>query len=350
MTKALLASGSKASFFSNIILGQCIRPTGHATMFNHMIAGDTALGVVDDVYHVAALLERMVRSGDATVWSHAEIEVYAKRKDVLALERSVLGTFADFSQTLATLVGERTDAKTADERRPIEGLLTDVICRSLIDDLSAVTDVGANIRVLHGGTRDWFATGAASERLAKRQVPVRKSLDVREGDFIQFVVPPGDRDQVVFGSEIRTDIGVVRDPWDQVGGWLAPRVQKAGRALAILDEPANDGDAFRAEIPGEFAVQVICIPIAGEHEHGDPAALPPEMTKLINPVPDWPEGYAESVALVTYARRLAKQHKESIARHARELARATAIELTAVSDAPVFPARARLHTTRYNVV
>lgn len=288
-------------YVQNGAFARCVRgDTGRAATFNQWMAGDNALRIADDVHYLAATLECLVTQGikhkpdrKTYDWDHGTIKNYvAICLGGIRLERSLLGTFGEFGASLLDIVSKRADYESLGGRKYFRETLDAVVRKALVETLPACADQLGEVEVLHGKARHWL------ERLARH--PPREKSAVPEGHFIQFVVPRYFSDQLILGFELLTDVDLASAAWKDTAGWFSPRVQHAGKSAFVLDEPLDDAEAYRAEVPGDCLVQVVGIDAPGD------AALPHDLSRLtINRPADWPKGYAETMALITYAKRRA---------------------------------------------
>jgi len=309
--------------------------TGSTSTFNKWLVGDAALRLADDVPLLAAMLERMVGEGLDQSVDHAKIKKHARRSQ-LALKEPLLGTMSDFAAALMKMVAGRKGAEHAEQT--LDGIMR----KALFQDLADHGDPCGKITILHGATRDWARPGSGSERIARKA----KSQEIPKGDFIQYVVPPGPVDQLVFGFEMLTGPSLVGARWSNIGGWFSPRARRAGKALMLLDEPLNDDDAYRAEGHGESVIQIVGVDLDHLSTTGKPeptrASPPHDLHRLIGNRPPWPEGYAETMAMLTYVNRLALLRTKAMNRNDLNAERS--------QDTISVPPLACLYQGRYRVV
>lgn len=312
---------------------------GSTSTFNKWLVGDAALRLADDVPLLAAMLERMIGKGLDQSVDHASIKEEGRRSD-LALKEPLTGTICDFAAALMKVTADRK--RTEHARQTLDGIMR----KALFQDLADHSDPGGKITILHGATREWARSGSVSERLARKG----DSQEIPKGDFIQYVVPPGPVDQLVFGFEMLIVPSLVGASWPDISGWFPPRVRSAGKALLLLDEPLNDDDAYRAEGHGESVIQIVGVDLDHLSTTGKPAptrASPPhDLYRLIGNRPQWPEGYAETMAMLTYVKRLALLRTKAMNRNDLNAARGE----SPLQEAICLPPLAGLYQGRYRVV
>lgn len=340
---AILPLGTSAAILQTSNFVRCIRgDTGSSSTFNKWLVGDAGLRLADDVPLLAAMLERMIGKGLNRSVDHAMIKKDAQRSHV-GLKEPLSGTVCDFAAALIKMVADRKDAKQATQT------LDCIMRKALFQNLTDHSDPSGKITILHGATREWWRAGSDSERVARKA----NSQEIPKGDFIQYVVPPSPVDQLVFGFEMLTEPSLVGASWSDIGGWFPPQVQRAGKALLLLDEPLNDDDAYRAEGQGESAIQVVGVDLDRLSTTGKPAptkARPPhDLYRLIGNRPQWPEGYAETMAMLTYVKRVAMLRTKTMNRNDLDATRSR--KSCASPPQPIsVPPLARLYQGRYRVV
>lgn len=342
---SLLDEGETTFRLSGKTLIECVR-AGRGTVFdlNHMIAGDAPVGVKTDLYFLAATFEYLLLHGPEGPLNHKTVAAFvADRPEGLGLwPGPILGTYSQFAVALLALMKGRSDWSPERENH-YRASMGRVLRQKLRDDMEKKTDPATRLHVLWGASRNWALSPSGLERIIRQ--PEHETPVISVGDFMQIVVPTAPSHQWVFGFEIRTDDLSVTEPWERTGGWFAPRVQRMGDTTALLPEFEDDERNCTAEEPGTFWIQLAGVDVPpGINE---PPSLPPELAKLVSNAPaDWPFGYAEAMATVTYVARLHDRRKKASNRKARE---EVWLEPKAGHEVTV-PSRARLYRQEYRVV
>jgi len=337
---ALLPDGKQPSWLTGKTLMECLRGGGSEQTLNHLIAGDYLTTVNSDLYYFAATMEYLVLHGASERFGRKDIERFAsERGEQLALWRDpVLGTYSDFANALCRIGSANSHTQLKRQKAMAAALR-----QNLQDALDNATDAAGALRLLWGKTRNWALTADGLERIIRQ--PMNDTPEIPVGDFVQIVVPPAATAQWVFGFELRTDDDALSKPWQEVGGWFAPRYQSSGCGIALLQEYVDDVDNPVATEPGEFRICIIGV----EAPEGAnvPPALPNEMRALLrNPPEGRPNGYAEAIATVTYANRRDRERKKKEGKKVRNDAY---LEPTPAAQVSV-PSRAKLYSTIYRVI
>lgn len=341
---ALLDEGEKTFWLVGDTLIKAVRgSTGTVFSLNKMIAGDTKVGVGTDLYYFAALFEYLLVEGPEAKFDHATIAAFAAARPTLALyPKPILGTFSDFAGGLLVLMSKQPGWSPEKDDRARKALAR-VLRQALKDALDDASHPAEKLHILWGKQRNWALSADGLERIIHQ--PVNEIPPIPEGDFVQIVAPGAPSAQWLFGFELRADDGAVTDPWGAVGSWFALRNQPAETAIALLPEFAEEERNATVAGPGNFWIQVIGVeaPVG----INIPPALPPELAKLIAHSPvDWPAGYAEAIASVTY---VSRQHDWRRKEEGRQERRRAYLEPMAGDDGPL-PAKARLYRGEYRVV
>lgn len=299
--------------------------------FNKWLVGDAGLKPRDEVPLLAAVYERLVHKGIARNDDQDTFKADVKTRNAMSLNEPLLGTVFDFAAALADAVIECEPDQT---KAKLEAILSKALFRSLVEN----ADTLAPLTIIHGATRNWVSSSSSSERLAKRDEVMR----VPGGNFIQYLVPPSSIDRLVFGFEMLSDRRLIGAKWPDIANWFAPQLQPAGQSLAVLEEPADDASAYRADGEGESMIQIIAVDLNGLSTSDEPGPVnekpPNDLYKLIGNCPaGWPDGYAETFAMLTYVSRLALRQTK-VFNKGQSSGGAT--------DAPP---RAQLHIGRYRV-
>lgn len=340
---ALLDEGQQTFRLKGEVLAECVRgPTGTVFSLNKMIAGDTMVGVATDLYYLAATFEYLLVKGPEAKFDHASIAAFAAERTLTLHPNPILGTFSDFANGLLALMRKQSGWSSDKEERA-RSSLTRVLRQALKDALDDQTHPGEALHILWGKQRNWALSPDGLERIVRQ--PANEIPEIPANDFIQIVAPSAPSAQWLFGFELRADDGAVTDPWETVGSWFAPRNQPADTAIALLPEFEQEDRNATAVGLGRFWIQLIGVEArAGVNT---PPGLPPELAKLTAKRPvDWPTGYAEAIASVTYVSRLHDARRTAEGRQERQR---LYLEPMAGDEAPL-PTTARLYRAEYLVL
>lgn len=332
---------------------QCVRGAdGRDALFSQWLAGDTAIRVADDLHLLAATLELLILNGNPSEITHTSAKEYLTRNQTPILKAGLLGTFGEFAVTLDQLLQGRADYHDLGGADYVQQLLSEVVRSELLGGLDAHTEQGGAIQILHGQARDWVGSIAAGEKII-RQPKNDQQEEIAKGDFVQFVVPPTIGSRFIFGFELRMDDGLVSHPWEDSGSWLGTRLQVSGKATLLFDDPVQDKDAPFADVEGTFAARLVSVDagllsdFAGICDHFEPNV---KTKGLIDGCPtSWPDGYAKSIALVTYVKRAADRAKRVRNKNELEAKRSAAFILHDV-DQVTEPSIPLLYRGNYLVV
>lgn len=351
MALALLPGGADANRVRNDWFANCVRPhTVSSSMWSQWLAGDSPIRLADDLPHLAATLELLLIHGTPGAITYAEVAKHVMEKRTPILASGLIGTFVDFAEAIELLAGTDTHYSFVRNTQDTRRILAGVVRAEILDTLDGATEPASEIAVLHGKSRDWVGSITAGEKIV-RQHRLANVNRIANDDFVQFVVPPPDADQWVLGIQLCLDDCLVSKGWDDVGSWFEMRRQPAGKALMMFDEPANDADAARADGAGTFSVRLLGL--SAEHMPTEPshgALLPPSLIKLVKGHPEhWPAGYAEAMALPTFASRANKLKTGVRNRNAREIkwAEKAGDRAPSLNDEPLKP---KLYSCLYHVV
>ncbi|MDO9223604.1 MAG: hypothetical protein Q7U20_07820 [Caulobacter sp.] len=334
---ALVPPGKSVVRITNEILAQCVRgPNTGGYTLNKIITGDEAVRRADDLYRLAATLEFLVTNGAPEGFCHTHIDAFTGRdgeKELALWPNAILGTFGDFARALLQLVNDRPDFHALGGEAHFIGVLSQAVRQNLYERLSKAAELAGSIAVLSG----------RNERLIRQ--PSSEDPKVKVGDNIQLIIPSSPSPQVVFGFELRADDRMVLDPWKMVGSWFAPRFQAAGEALALLPVPDQRKHPY-ADGLGPYWIQVVGVEVAASRANAEPE-LPSSMSKLTKDRPtDWPNGYAEAMALVTFVDRESRKRRNATSTRLR-LERNYHAE--AAAEMSPIPPGIRLYRARYEV-
>jgi hypothetical protein len=352
MAFALAPPGTPTDQVQNSVLVRCVRgDSGSASTFNKWLAGDDAISMSGDGYYMSALLECLICTGGTRSWNHATIKEYAERNSGLALAHSLAGTVADFGTALLSALATRADFRERGGHAHFERVLSGIISNALLQRLVGCTEPAGKILVLNGPSRDWIQRQRGNERLAKKGKP----REVLRGDFIQYIVPPYSTDQLVFGYEVQTELNPLHEKWGDIVGWFSPQIQRAGQALLLLDEPVHDDEAYKAEGTGECQLMIVGVDLnqlsTTSKSIEEDVTRPHDFYRLMKKrPPEWPEGYAEVMAMITYVQRLAGKRTRAINANMLEATRAYRRSDAAAPELQAVPPTVRLYQGSYCVV
>lgn len=341
---ALLPQGRSAERAGGKILADCMRGR-QGTVFNlaRVMRGGALAGVNTDLYYLAATFEYLLAHGAEKLMGRATIDDFLSKR---GNERPyfldpLLGTFSDVAT--AALAYQRQSAGWSGDRDAAAiAALGRVIRRSLREEMVGAADPAGQLRMLWGTQRNWALSPNALERIIRQ--PEQDVPTIPSGNFVQIVAPPATTDQWLFGFELRADDAAVLKPWSEVGGWFAPRFQRAGEPVALLNEYMRDEDNATATELGHYWLHIVGLPaMAGVNAV---PLLPPKFTQLLNGVPEWPVGYAEAMASVVHVGQSDDLRDERVGRRTRE---EQFLEPLAGHEIEV-PERARLYHVEYHVV
>ncbi len=320
MALKLLPVVENAAKVQNAWFVRCIRDAdGREALFSQWLSGDTTMRVADDVQLLAATLELLILNGNPADIDHESAKAHLNAGGG-HLKSGLLGTFGEFAGSLDHLLQARADYQELGGAEYVRHSLTEAVRTELLGSLEANTEKAGSIQILHGNSRDWVGSIAAGEKII-RQPKNDKLEKIAKGDFVQFVVPPTIGSRFMFGFELRMDDGLVSHPWEDAGSWLGTRLQVSGKATLLFDDPVQDKDAPFADVEGTFAARLVSVDagllsdFAGICDHFEPNV---KTKGLVDGCPtSWPDGYAKSIALVTYVKRAADRAKR--ARNKNEL-------------------------------
>lgn len=351
MAMELLPGGKATARLQNGWFIECIRDeSDRAPLFNQWLAGDLPIRVADDLHMLAGVLECLILGHRADDMNHKTVKAYVAETGAKTLVPGLLGTFAHFASCLDRLMQTRSDYPALGGAEHVRQVLGALVRSELVSGLDEHGEVSGTVHVLHGKERSWVGSINAGEKIVRQ--PSGHPI-IPKGDFVQFVLPPAERGQCVFGVELRLDDELVTAPWGDAAAWLAPRLHEQGKAALLFDDPVNDADAAYVDGDGDYGIRIVAVD-TGEQDisvnASTKALLPTELTKLTLDAPEaWPTGYAEAMALVTYVERRARRAKSAQAGNARETARAAKFG-GHVADLKPEPTRARLYRGQYRVV
>lgn len=350
MGMELLPGGKATARLQNGWFVECIRgESGRAPLFNQWLAGDLPIRVADDLHMLAGVLECLILGYKPEDISHVTAKTYLAKTGARMLMQGMLGTFAEFASCLDRLMQTRADYADLGGSGHVRRILGALVRSELVSSLDAHGDIGGTVHVLHGKARSWVGSINAGEKIVRQ--PSRRPV-IPKGDFVQFVLPPAERHQCVFGFELRLDDDLALTPWGDAGAWLAPRLQEAGKAALLFDEPVNDADAAFVDGDGDYGIRIVAVETDGNGVSPDTGAdhlLPVDLTKLILDTPEaWPTGYAEAMALATFVKRRARRAKSAQASNTREAERADNFD-GHIANLKAAPSRLRLYRGEYSV-
>ncbi|WP_287103851.1 hypothetical protein [Brevundimonas sp.] len=340
---ALLPEGQASLRVSGKVLIDVMRGSrGGLPELSRLMYGDTPASMKTDLYYLAAAFEHFIVKGPEAQIDRAKIDAFiAERGGVLALwPAPILGTFSDFALAALALMRTKPGWTAAREQEAVEALGR-TLRAALKDQVEEATDAAGKLRMLWGKQRNWALASSALDRIIRQ--PDTETLEIPEGDFVQVVAPPAETDQWVFGFELWADDAAITAPWPKAGSWFGPCLQRAGEALALLREYAEDDRNPTVVEPGRFSIRLIGVGVPSGVNA--PPRLPAALIQLTpDTPPDWPYGYAEAMASVTYAGRLNEARKKAIGKEARNRA-----SPFGTKEAIEIPLRARLYHADYRV-
>lgn len=342
---ALLPEGQAALRVSGKVLIDVMRGSrGGPPELSRLLHGDSPARIKTDLYYLAAAFEHFIVKGPEARIGRAELDAFIdERGGALAFwPAPILGTFSAFACAALALMGTRPGWTAAREQEAIEALGR-TLRAALKDKVEDTTDAAGKLRMLWGKQRNWALASSALDRIIRQ--PETETPEIPEGDFVQIVVPAAEADQWVFGFELRADDTAVTAPWEKTGSWFAPCFQRAGEAMALLPEYEEAARNPTVVEPGRFSIRLIGVEVPPGVNA--PPRLPNALTKLTKDTPpDWPYGYAEAMASVTYAGRLHEARKEAQGKRARE---ERDLEPMPGQEVEV-PERAKLYYADYGVI
>ncbi|MAK82385.1 hypothetical protein [Phenylobacterium sp.] len=313
---ALLPPGKSTDRASGKVLAHCMRGD-RGTVFNlaRVMRGGALLGLDTDLYYLAATFEYLLEHGAEDLVGRSTIETYLDERGRQRpyLLDPLLGTYSDFAGAVLAHLRQRSDWSPARDVAAIAALGR-ALRRALQDEMEAATDAAGKLKMLWGSQRNWALSPDALERLIRQ--PEQDVPCIPEGDFVQILAAPAATDQWLFGFELRADDGAVVMPWCEAGGWFAPRLQRAGEPIALLNEYVRDEDNATATHPGRYLLQLVALP-KPIGLNATPT-LPAKLAQLLAGVPEWPVGYAEAMATVVHVGQMDELHVERLGRQARE--------------------------------
>lgn len=341
---ALLPEGKSTERAGGKVLAHCVRgEQGTVFSLSRMMRGGALLGVDTDLRALAATFEYLLAHGAEELKGRSTIDAFLDRQGG---ERPyfldpLLGTFSDFA--LAALAYRRQSAGWSRERDAAAvAALGRVLRRSLREKIESATDPAGHLRMLWGSQRNWALAPGALERIVRQ--PEQEIPEIPEGNFVQIVAPAAPVDQWLLGFELRDDDAALLMPWREVGGWFAPRFQRAHEPVALLNEYARDEDNPTAANPGSYWLHIVGLPAAAGSNK--PLLLPSKLTQLLGDLPEWPVGYGEAMASVVYVGQAEEQRAKRQGQKAREQ---QFLEPLAGHEI-VVPERTRLYQAEYRVV
>lgn len=359
MALALAPPGTPSAQLQNSVIARCVRgDRGSASTLNKWMVGEDALSTADDAHYLAATLEYLICNGKvewledrkARSWNQTTIREFIQTKKERLLQDALVGTVSDFGSALLALIARRADCHKRGGIAHFQNVLAGIVRNELLQTLASYTEPAGKVTVLSGATRDWVLGYHGNERLGKKPGP----REVERGDFIQYVVPPSPANQLVFGYEVQTELNPLRTQWSDLVSWFPPQIQLAGQALTLLDEALHDEDAYIADGSGECRLQIIGVDLEQLPTTGKPAPTgaksPHDLYRLTNRIPNWPDGYAEVMSMMTYVRRFAGKRTRAINANMLETKRAGRAPDAAAPELEAVPPLARLYQGSYSVV
>lgn len=353
MTMKLLPFGVEGARIQNRWFAQCVRgDTAKDALFNQWLAGDTKIGTGDDLHLLAGTLERLILEGNPGEISHATVKKYLATGRPPILLPGLLGTFSEFSAALNLLLERRSDYHELGGEKHIHSVLAHTVRHELIDALDEHTEPAGMVQILHGKTRDWVGSIGAGEKIIRQRSAV-KNETIEKGEFVQLVIPPTIQSRLAFGFEVRMDDGLITDPWEDSGSWLGDKLQLAGKATLLFNDPVDDADAPLVDVEGTFCTRIISVDAEQSANFlGICEAVSTDKTAkgIMDGCPDnWPAGYAKTIALVTYVKRAAYRVKRVHNRNAEEVRLAAEFpkHISKFEEEPMMP---RLYKGNYVVV
>lgn len=343
MAMKLLPSGVEGSRIQNRWFAQCVRgDTAKDALFNQWLAGDIKIGIGDDLPLLAVTLERLILEDNPGEIDHATVKEYLAAGRLPILLPGLRGTFGEFAEGLNLLLKNRSDYHELGGENYIRTVLADTVRHELIDALDEHTEPAGMVQILHGKTRDWVGSIGAGEKII-RQPSAIKTETIDKGNFVQLVIPPAIQSRFAFGFELRIDDRLISDPWENSGSWLGDKLQLAGKATLLFDDPVDDAHAPIVDVEGTFCTRIISV---DAEQSGsflgicDAASMDKTAKGLVDGCPNnWPAGYAKTIALATYVKRAAYRVKRAHNRNAEEIRRAKEFpaHLAKFEDEPMIP-------------
>jgi hypothetical protein len=331
MAMKLLPRGTQGSFVQNGWFIRCVKGMdGRDSLLSQWVAGDATIRVSDDLHLLAGTLELLILNGNPAEINHDKVKEYLAKCHAPLLKEGLLGTFGEFATSLDRLLQKRSDYRENGGAGYVQKVLGAVVRNELLGLLDKHTEPGGSVQILHGKTREWVGSIAAGEKIIRQPIN-GKQVTIEKGEFVQFVVPPTLGSRFVFGFELRLDDDLVSSPWADVGSWLGTRLQLAGKATLLLEDPVNDKDAAFADVEGAFGARLVSVDaqflsdFSGICDDLDPSV---KTKGLVDGCPEnWPNGYAKTVALATYVKRATDRAKRARNRNELEAQRAAASAL-----------------------
>lgn len=340
---ALLPEGKSTERAGGKVLAHCMRGDSGTTFALSRMMRGASLEVATDLHYLAATFEYLLAYGAEELTGRSTIDAFLAKQggERPYLLDALMGTFSDFAS--AALAYRRQSAGWSRDRDSAAiAALGLKLRQSLRQEMQGATDPAGHLRMLWGSQRNWALSPNSLERLIRQ--PEQEMPTIAAGNFVQIVAPAAAADQWLFGFELRADDDAVLRPWSEVGGWFAPRFQRAGEPVALLNEYVRDEDNPTVSEPGSYWLHVIGLP-APTGANAMPA-LPSKLTQLLSGVPEWPVGYAEMMATVIHVGQMNDLHVERLGQRSRDEA---FLEPLAGHEIEV-PERARLYQAEYRVV
>ena len=343
MAMQMLPTGVKDARIQNRWFAQCVRgDTAKEPLFNQWLAGDTKIGTGNDLHLLAGTLERLILEGNPDEINHATVKEYLAASRPQILLPGLLGTFGEFAAKLNLLLKNRSDYDELGGEKHIHTVLADTVRHELIDTLDEHTEPAGMVQILHGKTRDWVGSIGAGEKIIRQRSAV-KTETIDKGEFVQLVIPPTIQSRFAFGFELRIDDGLISESWENSGSWLGDKLQLAGKATLLFDDPVDDAHAPIVDVEGTFCTRIISVDAKQSSNFlglCDPASKDKTAKGIMDGCPNnWPAGYAKTIALVTYVKRAAYRVKRAHNRNAEEIRRAKEFpaHLAKFEDEPMIP-------------